>query len=171
MGMRGRTRQRYHHRLDPALRSAIARAAGAYGGRIGGPARAARMTPLERSIAAMRAVKARWAKTPAEERRAWSDYLRAHQRRFWDGRLPRKPVRARVADPVEAFPVVVPPTVTAPARREPVPPPIPVVVMPRRSPPEAGAAARVAIRRVTPEYPKPDTLSRRLLTAALSHPS
>jgi len=138
MAMNRRTRQRYHHRLDPALRSAIARAAGAYGGRIGGPARALRMTKLERSIAAMRAVRARWAKTTTEERRAWSDYMRKHQRRFFDGRtLPRKPVRGRAPVAVGASSDSVQPGVSAPPAvhkpvPQPAPQPIPVVVMPHR---------------------------------------
>ena len=133
MTMSRRKRQRYHHRLDPALRSAIARAAGTYGGRIGGPARALRMTPLERSIAAMRAVKARWAKTPAQERRAWSDYMRAHQRRFWDGKtLPHKPVRERAPVPVGASPIGEPLAVSTAGRHAPAASPIPVVVIPKR---------------------------------------
>jgi hypothetical protein len=65
-----RRRHGFHQELDPALRSAIARACGKYGGRIGGPARARRMTPLERSRVAMQGGRARWAKTPPEGRRA-----------------------------------------------------------------------------------------------------
>jgi hypothetical protein len=70
---------------------------------MGGPARASRMPPLERSIAAMRAAKVRWARTSPEERSAWARYMLQHQRRFWDGRtLPRKPVRERTPVPVGA---------------------------------------------------------------------
>jgi hypothetical protein len=134
MIMGKRKRQCDHHRrLDPALRLVIARAAGKYGGRIGGRARARSMTPLERSVAAMRAMRVRWARTTAEERRAWSDYMRAHQRRFWDGRtLPRKPVRERAPASVGTSPVGELPDVSTLARREPGPPPIPVVVIPRQ---------------------------------------
>jgi hypothetical protein len=81
----------------------------------------------------MRAVRARWARTPAEERRAWSDYMRAHQRRFWDGRtLPRKPIRERAPASVGASPIGEPPAVSTPARHEPTPRPIPVVAIPQR---------------------------------------
>jgi hypothetical protein len=128
--------QRYDHRLDPALRSAIVRAAGKHGGHIGGPARARRMTPLERSIAAMRAVRARWERTTAEERRAWSDYMRAHQRRFLDGKtLPRKPAPVHAPEPVSSAPSTVRPIAPPTPARSPclmIPaPPIPTVVIPR----------------------------------------
>jgi hypothetical protein len=130
MAMRRRKQSQHRQRLDPALRAVIARAAGKYGGRIGGPARALRMTPLERSIAAMRAVKARWAQTTVDERRAWARYLLAHQRRFWNGRtLPRKPVRVPMPKLTVAAPKPMPPQPTP----QPTPPqPIPVIVIPRR---------------------------------------
>jgi hypothetical protein len=127
-----RRRRRFHQKLDPALRSAIARACGKYGGRIGGPARTRRMTPLERSRIAMQGGRARAASMTAEERRAWSDYMRAHQRRFWDGKLPRKPVRELDPVSVGASSIGEPPAVSTPATREPVTQPIPVIVKPRR---------------------------------------
>lgn len=69
----------------------------------------------------------------AEERSAWARYMLQHQPRFWDGRtLPKKPVRARVADSVGVSPVDVPPAVSAPQTREAVPAPIPAIVVPRR---------------------------------------
>jgi hypothetical protein len=96
----------------------------------------------------MRAVKARWAKTTVEERRAWSDYMRKHQRRFWDGEtLPRKPVPERAPVSVGASPIGVPPAVSTPARHGPAPPPIPLVVVPRRvrEPPMVQPAVRYEI--------------------------
>jgi hypothetical protein len=69
-----------------------------------------------------------------EERSAWARYMLQHQRRFWDGRtLPRKPVRTRVTEAVSASPGDETRAVSAPARREPVPPQIPVIVIPRRT--------------------------------------
>jgi hypothetical protein len=135
--MRRRRRQRYHQQLDPAIRAAIARAAGKYGGRIGGPARALRLTPLERSRIAMQGGRARAASMTTEERSAWAHYMLQHQRRFWDGRThPRKPVRARdservvsrVPDITTAKPVTSPhPTALL------LPSAIPVIVIPRRT--------------------------------------
>jgi hypothetical protein len=127
-----RRRRRFRQGLDPAVRSAIARAAGKYGGRIGGPARAQRLTPLERSRIAMQGGRARAASMTAEERREWSDYMRKHQRRFWDGKLPRKPIRERTPVSVGALPVSVPTGVATRPLRAPVPAPIPVIVTPQR---------------------------------------
>lgn len=133
-----RRRRRFRQGLDPAVRSAIARAAGKYGGRIGGPARAQRLTPLERSRIAMQGGRARASSMAAEERSAWARYMLKHQRRFFDGRtLPRKPVRGRAPVSVGASSVSVQPRVSAPpAVHKPVPQsapqPIQVVVMPHR---------------------------------------
>jgi hypothetical protein len=52
---------------DEELRQ-LARKLGRRGGLKGGPARAAKMTPEERSEAARKAVKARWAKKRREEK-------------------------------------------------------------------------------------------------------
>jgi hypothetical protein len=51
---------------DEELRE-LARKLGRHGGLKGGPARAAKMTPEERSEAARKAVKARWSKKRQEE--------------------------------------------------------------------------------------------------------
>jgi hypothetical protein len=125
-------RRRLRQKLDPALRSAIARACGKYGGRIGGPARALRLTPLERSRIAMQGGRARASAMTAEERSAWALYMLKHQPRFWNGTLPRKPVRERAPVSVGASLIGEPPAASTPATREPVPQPIPVVVTPRR---------------------------------------
>ena len=68
-----RDRLRYNRRMaenqdppDEELRE-LARKLGRRGGLKGGPARAAKMTPEERSEAARKAVKARWAKKRREE--------------------------------------------------------------------------------------------------------
>jgi hypothetical protein len=68
-----RERLRYNHPMvenqdpsDEELRE-LARKLGRRGGLKGGPARAAKMTPEERSEAARKAVKARWAKKRREE--------------------------------------------------------------------------------------------------------
>jgi hypothetical protein len=68
-----RDRLRYNHHMtenqdptDEELRE-LARRLGRRGGLKGGPARAAKMTPEERSEAARRAVKARWAKKRQQE--------------------------------------------------------------------------------------------------------
>jgi hypothetical protein len=115
---------------------------------MGGPARASRMPPLERSIAAMRAAKVRWARTSPEERRAWSDYMLAHQRRFWDGRtLPRKPVRAGAPVSVGVSPISGTPVVnvsTVQPESQPAPHPIPVVVIP--APEREPSMARPGVR-------------------------
>jgi hypothetical protein len=80
----------------------------------------------------MQGGRARAASMTAEERSAWARYMFKHQPRFWDGTLPRKPVRARRPVSVGASPVGELAAVSAPARK-PAPPPIPVVVMPRRA--------------------------------------
>ncbi len=49
---------------------------GRAGGLKGGPARAAKMTPEERSESARNAVNARWARMTAEERRDYARYIR-----------------------------------------------------------------------------------------------
>jgi len=137
--MRARRQHRFRQRLDPAIRLAIARASGARGGRVGGRVRALRMTSLERSVAAMLAVRVRWAQTTPEERRWWSDYMRAHQRRFRHllPALPPRPVRdharARMASS----------SVSSSPARQPIPPPIPVIVIPQRT----------SVVRVHPERP------------------
>jgi hypothetical protein len=68
-----RDRLRYNHHMtenqdptDEELRE-LARKLGRRGGLKGGPARAAKMTPDERSEAARKAVRARWAKKRQEE--------------------------------------------------------------------------------------------------------
>jgi hypothetical protein len=124
-----RRRRRFHQKLDPTLRSAIARACGKYGGRIGGPGRALRLTPLERSRIAMQGGRARAASMTPEERREWALYMLKHQRRFWDGKtLPRKPIRKHVPEPVVSAKSVAVPPGRVPLSA----PPIPVVVMPAR---------------------------------------
>jgi hypothetical protein len=69
-----RDRLRYNRRMtesqdptDEELRE-LARRLGRRGGLRGGPARAAKMTPEERSEAARKAVNARWAKKRREEK-------------------------------------------------------------------------------------------------------
>jgi hypothetical protein len=69
-----RDRLRYNHHMtesqdltDEELRE-LARKLGRRGGLKGGPARAAKMTPEERSEAARKAVNARWAKKRREEK-------------------------------------------------------------------------------------------------------
>jgi hypothetical protein len=80
----------------------------------------------------MKGGRARAASMTAEERRAWSDYMRRHQRRFWDGEtLPRKPVTAGAPVSMGTAQANEWPAVRTPVRREPVPPPIPTVVIPR----------------------------------------
>jgi hypothetical protein len=59
----GMSRSRSH----PEILRELARTLGRRGGLKGGPARAAKMTPEERSEAARKAVKARWAKKRREE--------------------------------------------------------------------------------------------------------
>jgi hypothetical protein len=68
-----RDRLRYNHHMtekqdpsDEELRE-LARKLGRRGGLKGGPARAAKMTPEERSKAARKAVNARWAKKRQQE--------------------------------------------------------------------------------------------------------
>ena len=53
-------------KLPPEIRDYFVKQ-GRKGGILGGPARAAAMTPEERSASASRAVKARWAKKKAKE--------------------------------------------------------------------------------------------------------
>jgi hypothetical protein len=53
------------HRLPADVRSFFVKM-GKKGGKLGGPIRAANMTPEERSESARRAVEARWAKARAE---------------------------------------------------------------------------------------------------------
>src|SRR5262249_55766449 len=87
----------------------------------------------ERSQVAMQGGRARWAKTPPQERRAWSDYMRAHQQRFWDGEtLPRKPARQRAPVSIEASPVSVSLGVGARTERQPTFQAIPRIVIPQR---------------------------------------
>jgi hypothetical protein len=96
------------------------------------------MSPLERSIAAMRAVRVRWARTTAEERTAWARYMLAHQRRVGDGKtLPRKPAPVHAPEPVSSAPSTVPPIAPPTPASSPclmIPAqPIPTVVIPRPS--------------------------------------
>jgi hypothetical protein len=79
------------------------------------------MTQHERSVAAVRAVRARWRQATAEERRWTALFLRSHQPRFRGTLLPPKPQREQVTQPVVAI-------------LKPPPPQIPVVVIPRRQP-------------------------------------
>lgn len=52
--------------MPPGLREYFSKL-GKKGGKLGGPARAAKMTPEERSASAKKAIEARWAKVRAEK--------------------------------------------------------------------------------------------------------
>jgi hypothetical protein len=53
-------------KMPPGLREYFSKL-GKKGGKLGGPARAAKMTPEERSASAKKAIEARWAKVRAEK--------------------------------------------------------------------------------------------------------
>jgi hypothetical protein len=113
-------RRRPLRQIDPELYEEAYRAARARGGQV----RASHMTQHERSSASVRAVRARWAQTPTEERVWWAHFLRSHQKRF-QGLLPAlgpKPVCR--SDQQSAAPVIAP--------RKPVSEAIPKIVIPHR---------------------------------------